>query len=227
MRLLIISMLLLAACDQQGRNLECIDGCDNVQDTENIVYVPVPVISSQNDLQSIVDDESTYRLGLGQSALNKGLSCTLYTITNAGDRIQSTSGGHSQITTSQVATFWHDGTFNQPNSNINDGMNVLPLPLRNIYKNMYFLRCQGFVVITETNYYSFELASDDASLLYVDDVKVIDNDNNHGHTTVVGQRYLRRGVHKFRVDYAQAGGGSQSLILTSGTASISNELFYY
>jgi hypothetical protein len=167
----------------------------------------------QQDINSLVTDENNYRLGLGQSILSEGLSCTLYTITG-GDRIQSSIAGHNTLTgITQVATYLLKASFNQPDSSVNDGMNILPISLRSIYKNMYMLRCQGQLVVVQNGYYSFELTSDDASVLYVDGSKVIDNDNNHGAIMQAGQKYLRRGVHTIRLDYAQAGAGNQALIL--------------
>lgn len=177
---------------------------------------PAPVDETQAKIDAVLAEENAYRLGLGQTMLSKGLSCTLYTFTG-GDRIQASIAGHNTLQgLSQVATFLFQGEFNQPDSNINQTMNVLPQPLRAIYTNMYLLRCQGQIVVTETNYYSFSLTSDDGSLLYIDGVKVIDNDNNHGAVTVTGQRYLRKGVHTFRLDYAQSGAGNQALVLTAG-----------
>jgi hypothetical protein len=184
-----------------------------------------PVSSLEADVASLLASENEYRLGLGQTALSAGLSCRLYTATG-GDRIQSSIAGHNTLTgLSQVASYTFVGVFNQPNSPISDGMNVLPPALRAVYKNMYMLRCEGQIVVTKTDYYLFELTSDDASLLYVGGSKVIDNDNNHGSVTVSGMKYLRRGVHAFRVDYAQMGGGSQSLMLKVDGAFI-NPLLY-
>jgi len=187
---------------------------------------PVPATPTEADIASVLADENAYRLGLGQTMLSNGLSCTLYSITG-GDRIQSSIGGHntlSGITT--VATYLYKGLFNQPDSPISDGMNVLPTSLRAMYKNMYLLRCSGQIVVLESAHYGFELNSDDASLLYIDGVKVIDNDNNHGTTMVTGSKYLRRGVHTIRLDYAQTGAGSQSLQLTSSGVSI-DPMYYF
>lgn len=184
------------------------------------VTVPAAPLTETEDVLALLADENAYRTGLGQTALSKGLSCTLYTVTG-GDRIQASVSGHNTLTgITQVATFLYSDVFNQPDASINDGMNVLPVALRSVYKNMYLLRCQGQIVVTKTDYYNFDITSDDGSLLYVDGAKIIDNDNNHGSTTVAGTKYLRRGVHTFRLDYAQTGGGSESLILNAGGVSI-------
>lgn len=212
-KLMLIALLSLTACGKTYTRV-----------TEEVA-IPATTVPL-TDVQEIVADENEYRNGLGQSTLSPGLSCALYTIVS-GDRIQSSIPGHNTLSgISHVASFTHDGSFNQISSSVNDGMNVLPLPLRVTYKNMYLLRCQGQIVITETGYYNFELTSDDASILYVGGAKVIDNDNNHSPTLVVGQKYLRRGVHTFRIDYAQAGGGSQALILKSSGVAIPTDRFY-
>lgn len=187
--------------------------------------VVAPVSSVDADIKTLISDENTYRVSLGQPVLSAGLSCTLSTITG-GDRIQASIAGHNTLTgISQVYAFTFMGEFNQANSNVNDGLNVLPQSLRPLYKNMYLLRCQGQIVIRETDYVPFELTSDDGSVLYIDGVKIIDNDNAHGAVKVTGVKQLRRGVHSFRLDFAQSGGGNQALILTSGNESIANKFF--
>lgn len=181
----------------------------------------------QSEINYLIGDENDYRMGLGQSILAPGLSCTLYTVTG-GDRIQATIAGHNTLTgIAQVATYLYAGAFNQPDSPATDGMNVLPPALRPLYLNLFLLRCQGQLIITATDYYSFDLASDDAGLLYIDGAKVIDNDNSHGVTLVSGQKYLRRGVHTFRLDYAETGAGNQALILKMSGTSINPILYYH
>lgn len=189
---------------------------------------PTPVVSDIDaDIALVTDQENDYRLGLGQTMLTSGLSCTLYTITG-GDRIQSSISGHNTLTgISQVATFLYAGLFAQPDSSTSTGLSVLPPALRPLYTNMYLLRCQGSIVVLDSDYYSFELTSDDGSLLYIDGAKVIDNDNNHGAITVSGMKYLRRGVHTIRLDYAQSGGGNQALVLTSGGLSIDPKFYLH
>ena len=189
--------------------------------------VSLPVDDVQSDIDALVRDESAYRQGLGQTALSQGLACTLYSITG-GDRIQASISGHNTLTgITTVGTFRLNVPFNQPNSNISAGMNVLPAPFRTNYTNMYLLRCQGQIVVRDSDYHLFELSSDDASVLYVDGSKVIDNDNAHGITVLTGQKYLRRGVHTIRLDYAQTGAGDQALILKQNGTVIDPKFFYY
>lgn len=224
MKLLLYVMLYLSlglyftACAQKGDIGE--GGA-----TGTISNPPIVTDPMQTTVDAILADENDYRLGLGQTALTAGLSCTLYTVTG-GDRIQASIAGHNTLTgLVSVATYTYKGVFNQPDSPASDGMNVLPPALKSIYTNMYLLRCQGQMVVTETGYYTMSLESDDASVFYLDGSKLIDNDNNHGSTLMLGQKYLRKGVHAFRLDYAQAGGGNQSLILKANGALIDGRVY--
>jgi hypothetical protein len=185
--------------------------------------------SVQEDIDYIVNDENDYREGMALPPLTSGLSCKLQTFTS-GHRIQPTSGGVQTLTgLSTVGTFLYKGkngeSFKQPNSSMNDGMNVLPDALRPLFKNMYTLDCTGYIVVLESGYYLFEIQSDDASLVYINNSLLIDNDNSHGIVSKSNQKYLRRGLHQFRVRYAQSGGGNQALILKADGQSI-NPRFY-
>lgn len=177
------------------------------------IPAPPTVTPLEADVAALLADENDYRQGLGQTELTAGLSCQLFTFTS-GDRIQASIAGHNTLTPlASVGTFLLTKPMNQPDSSASTGLNILPAALQPLYLNLYMVRCQGQIVIQDTDYQLFDLASDDGSILYVDGAKVIDNDNNHGVLNVSGMKYLRRGVHTFRVDFAQSGGGNQALIL--------------
>jgi hypothetical protein len=204
---LVMCLLMLSACASEF----------DITTSPNTPTVPTTGVDA--DIASILADENAYRLGLGQTMLSRGLSCTLYT-TTGGDRIQSSIAGHNTLQgLTNVGSFLLNSIIQQPDSPSSEGMNVLPPALRSMYKNMYLLRCMGSIVVTETNYYNFELYSDDASVLYLDGSKLLDNDNAHGITLVSGTKYLRRGVHTIRLDYAQIG-GRQALVLRAGGMTI-------
>lgn len=225
---------------------------------DRVVQAPTIPQTEEDFIYELVRDENDYRTSQGQTILDKGLSCVLYSI-NAryqnlngsgssatfingttrsypeyGDRIQSTInfngvGGQEHITLqglSQVASYTYTGYFNQLESSINNGMDILPLSLRNTYKDKYMIRCQGQIVITETKSHKFELNSDDGSVLYINGSKLIDNDNNHGPTNVSASKTLRKGVYAFRIDYAQTGGGSQALILKMNDLLLNPKFLY-
>lgn len=177
-----------------------------------------------NKIQELIDEENEYRLGLGDTYLTPGLSCTFYTITG-GDNIRSNP---NKITgKSKVLSFLYKESFNQPKASVNDGLNVLPEEVRDLYVNDIYLRCNGYLVITETGFYDFSLTSDDASLLYIDRGLTIDNDGVHSVRTEEGFEYLREGVYEFRLEFAQTGGGQQALILEMNDELLPGELFYH
>jgi hypothetical protein len=141
--------------------------------------------------------------------LTQGLSCNVWTFTS-GTRLQSGTGQLSGLV--NVASFLLVDTINQEDSSSSVGMNVLPVPLRSLYKDMYKLSCGGVLVVLDSDHYNFSVTSDDASVLYLDGSKLVDNDEAHATRTVSNVKYLRRGVHTFRIDYAQ-NYGRQSLVI--------------
>ncbi|WP_316172819.1 MULTISPECIES: calcium-binding protein [unclassified Bradyrhizobium] len=66
---------------------------------------------------------------------------------------------------------------------------------------------QANLTITTAGTYTFSLASDDGSALYIDGVRVVNNDGLHGNNTVSGQVTLGIGSHAVEVRYFQNGGG--------------------
>ncbi|WP_316179578.1 calcium-binding protein [Bradyrhizobium sp. SZCCHNRI1009] len=66
---------------------------------------------------------------------------------------------------------------------------------------------QANLTITTAGTYTFSLASDDGSALYIDGVRVVNNDGLHGNNTVSGQVTLGIGAHAVEVRYFQNGGG--------------------
>lgn len=201
------------------------------EDSTRVVYVDHDNVSEteQDNILSVVADENEYRLGLGQTQLSNGLSCTLYTVTG-GSYIQN-DATHTPTLTGvvQVATFLFADVINQLSSPVSDTLNLLPVALRANprYTNLIKLVCQGQIVVTHTGYYNFTLTSDDGSVLYLDGSRLVDNDDNHSSTTVNGTKYLRRGVHAFRLDFAQTGGGSQALVLTANGDLIPGTYLYH
>lgn len=197
-----------------------------------VVVAPEPIVLTaeeqlEQDIATLVQDENSYRGGLGQTLLSPGLSCTLYTVTGGQYILNDASHSPTLTGISQVASFTYSGVFNQENASVSDGLNVLPTPLRSMYTNLFLLRCQGSLVVTETDYYGFELSSDDGSVLYLDGSRLIDSDGNHSITTKLGTKYLRKGVHTFRLDFAQTGGGAQALILKSNGSLVPSAFFYH
>jgi hypothetical protein len=65
----------------------------------------------------------------------------------------------------------------------------------------------GIIQIEKDGLYTFYLNSNDGSLLYIDDYKIIDNDGLHSEFEKSVSLSLRKGLHKISVRYLQAGGG--------------------
>ncbi|MBL7826621.1 MAG: alpha-L-fucosidase [Saprospiraceae bacterium] len=65
----------------------------------------------------------------------------------------------------------------------------------------------GYINLAQTGGYQFWLESDDGSLLYIDQEKIVDNDGDHGMEEKSGIAYLQKGWHSIRLLYYNAGGG--------------------
>jgi len=66
----------------------------------------------------------------------------------------------------------------------------------------------GYIHIATAGSYSFVLASDDGSKLYIDGKTVVDNDGDHGVVTANGSIDLQPGKHAIRVEWFNGGGGA-------------------
>ncbi|MGR3218664.1 MAG: PA14 domain-containing protein, partial [Candidatus Anammoxibacter sp.] len=67
--------------------------------------------------------------------------------------------------------------------------------------DVFSLRLEGTMVITEPGNYRFQLGSDDGSLLYIDDELVIDNGGNHAYQEKNITLHLKAGKFAVRLDY--------------------------
>lgn len=65
----------------------------------------------------------------------------------------------------------------------------------------------GYLNIPEEDIYTFVLASDDGSKLYIHDEVVVDNDKAHGPITVSGQIALQKGLHPIKLYYFDMNNG--------------------
>lgn len=75
--------------------------------------------------------------------------------------------------------------------------------------------------IPESGEYLFEIISDDGSALYIDGVKIIDNDGSHSASAAKTTVELEKGIHSIRVDYFDDHGG-QIIELYWGSVKIGN-----
>ena len=73
----------------------------------------------------------------------------------------------------------------------------------------YALQFDGYIKVKENAVYHFSTLSDDGSKLFIDDQEVVNNDGQHGSTEQSGAAALKKGYHKIRVTYFDAGGGNE------------------
>lgn len=67
----------------------------------------------------------------------------------------------------------------------------------------------GYFEVPEDGIYTFALMSNDGSMLYVDDVMLIDNDTPHGDRQLVAQKALSKGLHKIRAEFFEMNNGGR------------------
>ena len=72
----------------------------------------------------------------------------------------------------------------------------------------FALTAEGYLQVEADSEVSFRMWSDDGSILYIDDKKVVDNDGNHGTEYKEGRIGMKAGFHKYRIEYYQGQGGS-------------------
>jgi len=64
----------------------------------------------------------------------------------------------------------------------------------------------GYININKTGTYNFYTASDDGSILFIDDKLIVDNNGNHGMEEKMDKAILEKGLHKIKLIYYDAGG---------------------
>jgi len=74
------------------------------------------------------------------------------------------------------------------------------------HDNNFAFKYDGYIKIAKTGTYTFTLASDDGSQLFVDDKLVVDNNGRHGLLAKTGQVNLAAGFHRITLTYFDAGG---------------------
>lgn len=80
----------------------------------------------------------------------------------------------------------------------------------------FALLYDGEIKIEVAGRYTFDLASNDGSRLYIDGIVLIDFDGQHSFSTKSGAIKLTDGKHKIRLEYFQAGGGKGLELLYEG-----------
>lgn len=214
--LLFIAMILsLVACGRTHR-YQVLSGSVT---TVNTVSTVTTTSTATDTIQSLVDRENQYRIGVGASPLTKGLSCYLSTVPANTPQIVG-----APLT--YVAGWTYYSTFNVPNGPVSDGFNVLPTALQTLYYSWYVVRCSGQLVVVNDDYYNFYLASDDGGILNIDGMS-LNNDGNHGVTSKSGMAFLRAGVHGFDLYFMQGPAGYQALIVNMNGVPVPSANLYH
>lgn len=83
-------------------------------------------------------------------------------------------------------------------------------PIRELVKSgqeTFGVVYSGYLQIDQAGAYTFYTQSDDGSILYIDNKKVVDNDGGHGVIEAGGSVTLEKGKHAIKIDYFNASGG--------------------
>jgi hypothetical protein len=79
-------------------------------------------------------------------------------------------------------------------------------------KSIFGFIYTGYIKIAKTGLHDFYTSSDDGSLLYIDDVLVVDNNGNHGQDEKSGKVLLEKGLHKIKVVYFDSAGDNGLIV---------------
>lgn len=80
---------------------------------------------------------------------------------------------------------------------------ILPEPTINGAKHAdhFAFIFSGVIFVAEDGIYEFMTKSDDGSVLYIDNLKIVDNDGSHAAITATGRIALKKGYHSYKLLY--------------------------
>lgn len=202
---------------------------------------PPPVIDPiQQQIDSLVTEENAWRESQGQTMLSKGMSCTVQAISSGGFLSTSSPNyvaasctanplsAYCAVVTTGSSYPFLGSNFDQVNSNSGPNSIITDPYIQSLFtSNNYKINCSGQLVVLEDGYQGFSMSSDDGAILTVNGSQVINNDGNHGITTVSGVKLLRAGVYSISVLYAQSGAGQFALILNMNGAVLPAAQLYH
>jgi sialidase-1 len=108
---------------------------------------------------------------------------------------------------------YYEGVFNltdeiKKSTLINSGITSQFSIERSKRKTNFAFIFSGYIKIPKDGLYTFYLKTNDGSVMYLNDNKLIDNDGAHGIYERMTSTSLKEGLHKLKVEYFQQGGGS-------------------
>ena len=83
-------------------------------------------------------------------------------------------------------------------------------------KTAYALQFLGVLKIETEGEYTFYTGSNDGSLLYINNILVVNNNGGHGYQEESGKIFLTKGNHFIEVGYFQKGGGQDLFVFYQG-----------
>jgi alpha-L-fucosidase len=112
----------------------------------------------------------------------------------------------------------------EPNQNINLGVAETAQPVKSGVATVFSLQekqrreqfvfsFEGLIKVNKDAVYVFSTNSDDGSKLFIDDVEVVDNDGTHGAIERKGKAALKKGWHRVKVVYFDAGGSNDLKVM--------------
>ena len=206
-----LGLLMVLACGKQGATGPA--GAQGPAGANAPTPAPLTVV------EQMVANYNAYRESNGQGPLTPGLSCSLYTVPTTTTQIVG-------ATLTGVESFKYVGVFDQPNTPVTDGLNILPVPVQSVYQTWYVVKCSGFLFNVDDATHSFDLSSDDGSNLYVSGL-LINNDGLHALQTKSAIKNMNNlQPYSFELDFLQ-GGGQQALILNEDGSVMGDEGFYH
>jgi len=230
---IIVLMTVLAGCGSNTSTTGA-QGPAGPQGPAGAAATPAPTAAPN----AITAEVARYNAQLafnGQAPITQGLQCQLWTINTAGiSAVNSIAAFNNSAVnvsgdTTYVGAFLYQGTFDQANSATSTGLSVLPNAvnddLRDVYQNYFVLKCHGYLVVTQPGYYPIVLTSDDGAILTINGSQ-LNNDGQHGATTVSKAYQLNEGVVGFELDFYQYN-GSQALQLYSNGSPVPAANFYH
>ena len=193
-------------------------GAPGIAGPQGPAGTPAPIPPTPTSIQLLVNAENAYRDTVGQEPLTPGLACTLYTV-------PTTTTAIAGATLTNVGSFEFLGVFNQPNTNVSVGLNILPHNIQSVFQTWYIVKCTGQLVVADDNWHQFVLNSDDGSLLSVGGA-LINNDGLHAATAKSAIKFMKHGLYSFELDFLQ-GAGLQQLNLNMDNSVLGSAHFYH
>lgn len=193
-----------------------LSGCAG--DSIGVLNPTVAPPSAPTGLDLVVSEYNEQRAAMGQELIQPGLACSLYTVPNTTTQIVGAS-------LTGVGSWGYSGDFNIANGPSSPGLSLLPPTLQGIYTSYYVVKCYGLYVNAVSDFYGFNLSSDDGANLYLYNL-TINNDGAHAISTKSGATFIPRGVVGFELDFFDIG-GSHALMLYSGGIPVGSEHFYH